>query len=256
MFVFQGDKVLVRQGALEHTGRPDKVSRCSLKLPEVWQDLPPWCEVEEDFQPGEGGEFIGLRQVWHRFGDEAFLRAGGAWQYANWWRNVRLCSFCGEPLRPSETDHGRRCPRCGRAFYAPLSPAVIVAIEREVGGERKLLLAHNTAMPEGRLSVLAGFVEPGETLEQAVVREVREEVAIEVRDIRYFKSQPWPFPCSLMLGFTARWKAGELRPDGVEIGEAGWFAPGDIHPANIPDGASIARRLIDHFTASARNPGT
>ncbi|MCR5346628.1 MAG: NAD(+) diphosphatase [Fretibacterium sp.] len=249
MFVFQGNNLLIRGGLPECDGLPEEVVRCSLDFPSVWQDLPSWCEVGEDYAPREGEEFIGLRQVWHRWGEETFVRAGGAWQFASWWRNVRICSFCGEGLLPSETDHGRRCPKCGRVFYTPISPAVIVAIEREFEGERKLLLAHNTAMPRGRFSVLAGFVEPGETLEEAVAREVREEVSIEVQDIRYFKSQPWPFPHSLMLGFTALWKAGELKPDGIEIGEAGWYAPNAL-PADIPDRASISRRLIDRFAAA------
>ncbi|MCR4818743.1 MAG: NAD(+) diphosphatase [Fretibacterium sp.] len=249
MFVFQGNNVLIRNGLLDCEEVPVGAVLCSRDFPEIWQALPSWCELKEDYAPGKGEEFIGLRQVWHRYGETVFAQVGGAWQFANWWWNVRLCSFCGEKLVPSETDHGRRCPKCGRIFYTPISPAVIVAIERDFDGERKLLLAHNTGMPQGRFSILAGFVEPGETLEEAVAREVREEVSIEVQDIRYFKSQPWPFPHSLMLGFTARWKSGELKPDGVEIGEAGWFAPQSL-PQNIPDAASISRRLIDHFAAS------
>lgn len=242
MLVFKGDQILVRDGTIEIEERPIGAVRCSLDLPAACQAPTAWCEVGEGFELGPNDELIGLRQVWQRFGDGDFARAGGAWQYLNWHRSVRLCSGCGAPLTPSETDLGRVCPECGRTFYAPLSPAIIVAVVRE----GKLLLAHNAAMPAGRFSVLAGFVEPGETLEETVAREVREEVSIEVQDIRYFGSQPWPFPHSLMLGFTARWKSGELRPDSVEIDEAGWFAPEDI-PENIPDRVSISRRLIDHF---------
>ena len=247
MLVFKGDRILVRDGSVEIGERPGGAARCSLDLPPACQAPTAWCEASEGFEPGPGEELIGLRQVWGRFGDAVFARAGGAWQFMNWHRSVRLCSACGAPLIPSETDRGRICPQCGRTFYAPLSPAVIVAVERE----GRLLLAHNAAMPAGRVSVIAGFVEPGETLEETVAREIREEVSIEVQDIRYFGSQSWPFPHSLMLGFTARWKSGELRPDGVEIEEAGWFAPEDI-PASIPDGASISRRLIDRFLSSAR----
>ena len=246
MLVFKGDQILVRDGTMEIEDRPAEAIRCSLDLPAACQAPTAWCEVGEGFKLGPNDELIGLRQAWQRFGDGDFARAGGAWQFLNWHRSVRLCSACGAPLAPSETNLGRVCPKCKRTFYAPLSPAIIVAVVRE----GKLLLAHNAAMPAGRFSVLAGVVEPGETLEETVAREVREEVAIEVQDIRYFGSQPWPFPHSLMLGFTARWKSGELHPDGVEIGEAGWFAPEDI-PENIPDRASISRRLIDHFMASA-----
>ncbi len=248
MFIFQGNQLLAQGGTMDFP-KPREYRRCSEDLPASWRDLPEWCEVDEGFEPSvEGAEFIGLRQVWHRFGDAAFARAGGAWQMADWLRNTRFCSRCGaSELTPSGTDHGLTCPRCGRTVYATLSPAVIVAIDRELEGERKLLLAHNTGMPAGRFSILAGFVEPGETLEEAVAREVREEVSVEVRDVRYFASQPWPFPHSLMLGFTAQWKAGELRPDGVEIGEAGWFSSGEIENMDIPDRASISRRLIDNF---------
>lgn len=243
MLIFKGNKILVRDGTMD-LERPGEALRCSLSLPAPWQELEAWCEVDEDFDAA-GGEWLDLRSLWGRYGDGPFARAGAAWQYMDWWRSVRLCSSCGEALVPSGEDRGRRCPGCGRTFYAPLHPAIIVAVERD----GRLLLAHNRRMPKGRFSVLAGFVEPGESIEETVGREVREEVAVEVQDIRYFGSQSWPFPCSLMLGFTARWLSGELRPDGVELDEAGWFAPEDI-PQNIPDRISISRRLIDHFIAT------
>ena len=154
---------------------------------------------------------------------------------------MRFCSFCATPLEAREEDRGLSCPGCGRTFYASLHPAIIVAVERD----GRLLLAHNRRMPEKRYSVLAGFVEPGESLEQTVVREVREEVGIEIGGIRYFGSQSWPFPSSLMMGFTAHWSSGEAIPDGLELDEAGWFAP-DALP-NVPPPLSISRRLIDDF---------
>ena len=109
------------------------------------------------------------------------------------------------------------------------------------------MLAHNTAWTEDRYSVIAGFVEPGERLEEAVRREIREEVGISVKGIKYFGSQTWPFPNSLMLGFTAEYEAGEIQPDGNEISRAGFFTPEEIRGMNIPDKASIARKLIDSF---------
>jgi NAD+ diphosphatase len=100
-------------------------------------------------------------------------------------------------------------------------------------------------MPQKRYSILAGFVEPGESLERTIEREIMEEAGIEVDNVCYFGSQSWPFPCSLMLGFTARWKSGELRPDGEELSDAGWFAPDEF--PEIPSSVSISRRLIDDF---------
>jgi NAD+ diphosphatase len=197
--------------------------------------------MEEPTMENPTEEWINLRVVWQRWGEEAFARAGTAYQYMNWLRHARFCSSCGAPLSPRKEERGLECGSCGRVVYAPLHPAIIVAVEHD----GKLLLAHNTRMPWGRYSVIAGFVEPGESLEQTVRREIMEEVGIEVKDIRYFGSQPWPFPCSLMLGFTARWKRGELRPDGTELDDAGWFAPHEF--PDIPPGISISRKLIDDF---------
>ena len=237
MWIFKDEKLLVRNGVCEFASLPTRVVRASRDLPAVWQEEP-WCEVDAS-DPTD--EWIDLRVVWQRWGDEAFARAGTAYQYMNWLRQARFCSSCGGSLSPKEEDKGLVCGGCGRVTYAPLHPAIIVAVERE----GKLLLAHNTRMPAKRYSVLAGFVEPGESLEQTLHREIMEEVGIEVQDIRYFGSQSWPFPCSLMLGFNARWKKGELRPDGVELDDAGWFLPGDF--PDVPPSFSISRKLIDDF---------
>lgn len=154
-----------------------------------------------------------------------------------------MCPCCGGELSPNAHDFGRKCSECGRVYYVPQSPAVIVAVERE----ESLLLAHNSAWQNDRYSVIAGFVEPGESLEDAVRRELREEVSIEVSNISYFGSQVWPFPNSLMLGFTAEYSSGKIIPDGSEIVRAGWYSPDEIRHMLIPDGASIARRLINNF---------
>ncbi|MDR1733210.1 MAG: NAD(+) diphosphatase [Synergistaceae bacterium] len=242
MLIFRGDKLLVQKDVYEFEKEPEHTLNSSQTLPPVWreQEIPLWCEVEDSWTL-EDGEWLDLRAVWQRYGEEAFLRAGTAWQYMNWLKHARFCSVCGAPLKPKQEDRGMTCVKCGYTSYAPLHPAIIVAVERD----GKLLLAHNTRMPAGRYSVIAGFVEPGETLEQTVRREIREEVSIEVEDIRYFGSQPWPFPCSLMLGFTARWKSGELSPDGTEINDAGWYLPNAL--PDIPAPVSISRRLIDDF---------
>jgi NAD+ diphosphatase len=269
ILVFRDDTLLVRDGAFEFAELPSGVLRSSLALSPVWREAALWCEVgtadtEKNAAPvfpnstGEEGaegecseerffeEWVDLCVVWHRWGDEAFVRAGTAYQYMNWLRRSRFCSGCGAPLAPKTEERALQCVECGRVSYAPLHPAIIVAVEKE----GKLLLAHNTRMPERRYSVLAGFVEPGESLEQTIAREIMEEAGIEVRDIRYFGSQCWPFPCSLMLGFTARWSGGELRPDGAELDDAGWFAPDEF--PDVPPGMSISRRLIDDFAARMR----
>jgi len=249
MIIFNGDKLLIREGVEIYSSIPSelqsKVIGSSLSLPEIWQDLPPWSEVDETF-PESGhadAEWVDLREVWRRCGDETFARAGTAYQYMNWLRNTKFCSRCAAPMSPRTEDKGLGCPNnyCKKVVYAPLHPAVIVAVERD----GKLLLAHNARMPAKRYSVLAGFVEPGESLEHTIEREIMEEVGIGVENVRYFGSQSWPFPCSLMLGFTARWKSGELRADGVELDDAGWFAPGEL--PDIPPAVSISRKLIDDF---------
>lgn len=154
-------------------------------------------------------------------------------QLLNWDRTHRFCGACGEPTRRLEEEPARRCPRCGELFYPRLSPAVIVRITR---GDR-IMLAHNKNFPEGVFSHIAGFVEAGENLEQALRREVREEVGLELEDIRFFGAQPWPMPHSLMTAFTARCPEGDPRPDGREILDARWFdreaLPGMPAPGSI-----------------------
>jgi NAD+ diphosphatase len=144
-------------------------------------------------------------------------------------------------MEDSAIERCRICPNCGNVIFPVICPAIIVAIEKE----GKILLARNSRFPKGRYSVLAGFVEPGESLEDTVKREVMEEVSIEVDRIRYFGSQPWPFPHSLMLGFTAEWESGEICVDGIEIAHADWFGPDEL--PNTPSTRSISGRLIRNF---------
>jgi NAD+ diphosphatase len=142
-------------------------------------------------------------------------------------------------------ERARRCPRCGLTSFPRLSPVVIVLIERADTGQ--VLMARGRNFPEGFFGIIAGFVEPGESLEEAVRREVREEVGLELDEPRYFGSQPWPFPHALMVGFEAVYAGGELRLDERELAEAGWYSPDD--PPRIPPRLSIARRLIDAWAA-------
>ncbi len=172
-----------------------------------------------------------------------FAVAGRAVQILQWVETHRFCGRCGTPTEHVARERAFRCPKCTLTAYPRLSPAVIVAVHRP--GE--LLLARAANFPAAFHSVLAGFVEPGESLEETIVREIREEVGIEVGIPRYFGSQPWPFPNSLMLAFDVAWASGELRADGVEILEAAWYRK-DALP-QIPPSISIARRLIDAWCA-------
>jgi NAD+ diphosphatase len=158
-----------------------------------------------------------------------------------WDKNCQYCGTCRGPLKHRTDLRAKECPECGRLEFPRISPAIIVLVEK---GDT-LLLARSTRFPGSFFSVLAGFVEPGESLEEAVHREVEEETGIRVKDIAYFGSQPWPFPDSLMIGFTARYASGEIRIDGEEIAEAAWYK-WDRLP-EIPGKLSIAWQLIDWF---------
>jgi NAD+ diphosphatase len=200
-------------------------------------------EVIEGSIPPSGMTFEGLRQVYGRLDEDLFWIAARAVQIIDWDRTHQFCGRCGSPLRTKTTERAKECPQCGLLHFPRLAPAIIVLVERG----REMLLARSRHFMPGIYSVLAGFVEPGESLEEAVVREVREEVAIEVKDIKYFGSQPWPFPHSLMIGFTANYAGGEISLDDEEIEDAGWFTID--HLPSIPGKISIARKLIDWFLA-------
>jgi len=199
--------------------------------------------IEEGVAPPEGSEPVALRQLFGAISDEEFAVAGRALGLTAWDRDHAFCGRCGGATEPSPSERVRTCTRCGFGAYPRLSPAVIMLVERD----GKCLLARNARTRMPFYSTLAGFVEVGETLEEAVAREVQEEAGIEIQDIRYFGSQPWPFTGSLMIGFTARWKSGELNADPTEIMDAGWFARDEI-PV-VPPKLSIARELIDAFVA-------
>jgi len=194
-------------------------------------------------------ELVPLRQLFGVLPDEEFAVAGRALALTAWDRDFRYCGRCGAPTERSATERVRTCTACGYNAYPRLSPAVIVAVERD----GKILLARNARTKMPFHSVLAGFVEVGESLEDCVAREVREEAGIELRDIRYFGSQPWPFTSSLMVGFTAQWASGELVADEAEILEPAWHAP-DALPT-VPGKLSIARALIDDFVRRATSSG-
>jgi len=192
-------------------------------------------------EPPAGTTPVPLRQLFGALDDEDFGIAGRALGLVAWDRDHRFCGRCGAPAERSATERVRVCTACAHGAYPRLSPAVIVLVERD----GKALLARNARTRMPFFSTLAGFVEVGETLEDAVLREIREEAGIELCDVRYFGSQPWPLTGSLMVGFTARWAAGELVPAPEELAEAGWFGIDEL--PHLPGKLSIARALIDDF---------
>lgn len=198
---------------------------------------------------------IPIRQAIGEYGSDLSRPLLRGLALVRWLETARHCGACGARLEDCPPERagdgeglgGRACPSCGRVFFPRISPAVIVLVHKD----GKALLAHNAHFTSGRFGLIAGFVEAGEAIEETVAREVREEAGIEIRDLRYRHSQPWPFPDSLMLAFTAEWAGGEARPDGVEIAELRWCGPDEL-PA-IPPPGSVARALIDEFVAQERS---
>ena len=190
-----------------------------------------------------GLEVISLREAYEVLGERRFLLAGRATQFVEWVTTSRFCGRCGTATERVARERCMRCPKCGLLAYPRIAPAIIVLVRR--GDEA--LLARNARAKMPFYSTLAGFVEIGESLEETVAREVKEEVGIEVDRVRYFGSQPWPFPHSLMVGFNAEWRAGDVTADGVEIFDAKWFRADALPP--VPPRISIARRLIDAWTS-------
>ena len=185
-----------------------------------------------------------LRALFGSIPDTFVWIAGLGHQLLHWHLTSRYCGKCGQETNDKTDERAKICPRCRHVIYPRLSPAVIVAIVKD----NRILLARNRRYKGSFYSVLAGFVEPGETLEECVQREIQEEVGMTVKNIRYFGSQPWPFPDSLMIGFVSDYAAGEIAVDGSEIIEAAWFPRDDL--PQIPPKISIARQLIDWFAQS------
>ena len=204
--------------------------------------------VSLDFEPElEGSRLRGLRELFLRLPEVEQAIAGRASQTVEWYLAHAFCGRCGSPTQLSEAELARTCPDCGALHFPRITPAVIMLVE---SGER-MLLARNANFRGPFWSCLAGFVEPGETLEQAVAREVREEVGLEVDRVTYFGSQAWPFPSQIMIGFRAHCPEGELTLQASEIVEAGWFGAGELPP--LPGPFSIARRLIEDWLERHRD---
>ncbi len=186
-----------------------------------------------------GWSMLGLRGLVGAFTEETFAVAGRASHVLDWLTTSRFCGRCGAATERIAAERCMRCPACSLTLYPRIAPAVIVLVRM---GDRALL-ARNAKFPAPFYSTIAGFSDIGETLEETVRREILEEVGLRVGALQYFGSQPWPFPNSLMIGFTAEWESGDIKVDGDEIADAAWFSPTEL--PLVPPSISIARRMID-----------
>ncbi len=189
-----------------------------------------------------------LRSLLFSEGDHAFSIVGKANQILDWYTTHRFCGRCGTPTQHHSSERAVFCPSCKSHYYPRINPCAIVLVVRG----RQVLLARSARFRSGFFSCLAGFIEVGESAEDTVLREVKEEVGILVNNIRYLKSQSWPFPSQLMLGFIADYQSGEIVPEPGEIEEAGWYDIDNLPNVPIP-GISVAGELIEHYVAQARS---
>jgi len=244
-FLFHGGRLLVREADLS---LPDAAAVSGLGLDP--QRLQPvgllgerYCRagwLDDEGQAPAGHAWRGLRSLFAELDDAVLGVAGRAFQIAEWVRTHRFCGACGSGTALAAGERSFKCVNCGHMAYPRISPAMMVLIRK---GDQALLALHTQSAVQ-RFVPLAGFVEAGETIEEAVHREVFEEVGLRVHNLRYFGSQSWPFPHSLMIAFTADYLEGEIRTDPTEILEARWFGPGDAWPERVPH-VSISSMLVD-----------
>ncbi len=203
-------------------------------------------DVSPDTEPPKGMTFLGLRSLYGTLEEELLWIAGRAFQLMNWDRKTQFCGRCGNQTEVNPEERAKICPNCRLLNFPRISPAIIVGVINQ--NTKQILLANGTRFPSSLYSVLAGFVEPGENLEECVRREVKEEVGLEVENIVYFGSQSWPFPDSLMCAFLADYTRGKISVDKAEIKDANWFTKYNLPP--IPSKISIARKIIDWFVVN------
>jgi NAD+ diphosphatase len=204
------------------------------------------AEVANEAPPPQGMAWLGLRRLFGQLDDLEYALAGRAIQIMEWDRTHQYCGVCATPTVARSKERVRACPACGHLVYPRLAPAVMMLVRRG----RELLLGRSPHFQPGVYSALAGFVDPGETLEDCVAREVMEEVGVTVGRLRYFGSQSWPFPHSLMIAFFADYAGGDIVPQPEEIEDAQWFDVDGL--PELPMAISISRRLIDAAVAEIR----
>ena len=255
-FVFRGDNLLVEGTDQDRFSIPvlenfDHLNITPLRTQYLgrYGDLSCYAtEVAKEAKPPLNMSFHHLWGLYSLMALDLFQIAGYAFHLLKWEQTSQYCGRCGTKTKNLERERAKICENCNLISYPRISPAVITAVIKD----NKILLARAKRFKRDMYSVLAGFVEPGETLEECVRREIKEEVNIEVENISYFGSQPWPFPDSLMIGFTADYKSGEISIDEEEIMTAGWFSPDNL--PTIPGKLSIARQLIDWFCENVSPP--
>jgi NAD+ diphosphatase len=247
-FVWRDDKILVRDEEVpvlprmadltqldmdnrrQYLGRLDGVDCVAMRVASDARELAGW-------------QWRGLRSLFLRVPDRLIAVAGRAFQIVEWDRSHQYCGRCGARTRDRTNERAKECPNCGHVVFPRVAPAMMVLVTRG----RELLLARANRFPQAMYSALAGFVEAGESIEDCIHREVREEVGIEVDHLTYFASQSWPFPHSLMIAYNAEYASGEARPCDEEIADAQWFSI-DALP-QLPSPVSISRHLIDATVA-------
>lgn len=247
-FLFHDDDLLVKEvEGISHLLTTSDIEQLKKVVPESAQYIGMLHE-KECFVVYVDNEMISdefswkkVRPLYGNMEDQSFWFACRAFHLKNWMKTSKFCGCCGIQMNVSEQEIAMKCPSCGHIVYPRISPAIIVAVTK---GDQ-ILLARSNRFPPNRYSVIAGFVEPGESLEACVQRELKEEVGIEVHSINYFGNQPWPFPDSLMIAFTAECSTEEITIDNQEIVAAGWFSAHNL--PDIPDKLSVARKLIDWF---------
>lgn len=258
-FIFREHELLVHEATADEPARvPWLIDPAALDLEPQHQQYLGYCtdekrpfhaltaDVPADTESPPGMAFYNLRRLFGLFDDENIVwLAGRAVQIIDWDRTSQFCGRCGALMEQQSHERAKQCPECGATVYPRLSPAIIVAVVRHDTAESQLLLARSWRHPADLYSVIAGFVEPGETLETAVAREVKEETNIDVKDVRYFGSQPWPFPNSLMIAYTAEYAGGEIELEEEEMEDAAWYPAGSL--PQVPPPISISRSLIDWF---------
>jgi NAD+ diphosphatase len=241
----QGDRVAVPSGDplsvfSDNDPKKDDITPAHVRYLGHHGTLPVYAaEIPTGFPAPRGREYSGVRDLFGRIPDEELAIAAFAVRLIDFDRTTRFCGRCGAKTRQLRTERSRFCTACNLITYPRISPAVIVLVKR---GDQ-ILLARSPRFPPGMYSLVAGFVEAGENLEHAIEREVKEETGISIQNIRYFGSEPWPFPNSLMIGFVADYREGDIVIDDNEIESAFWFDR--EHLPRIPEKLSISRALID-----------